>query len=260
MASQTFSLHKVAQKRDRCALHGEGRASARPRCGSARTVTRQCVRLGRAALRRGRANGVFLASPWRALWTRPGRSRALPGCGSVRSPVGGTRFRASAMWKRQNRHETMWLSWEGRASSRPRERGVPGMSLERPKDHRGRPRKPPLGGAAFSRTMTDGVREGKETTWTPRDTLPSSGAAGSRTSGSRAMLVQKVLRHLPKSMARLKAAPPSRFPPTWSRGSATPLRSPRGGTRFCASAVEKVAGQVRCQVKTLRFLVGCALR
>ena len=38
--------------------------------------------------------------------------------------------------------------------------------------------------------------------------LPSSGAAGSRTSGSRAMLVQKVLRHMSKSMARLEAAPP----------------------------------------------------
>ncbi|MBR4189487.1 MAG: hypothetical protein IKQ55_05935, partial [Kiritimatiellae bacterium] len=48
--------------------------------------------------------------------------------------------------------------------------------------------------------------------------LPSSGAAGSRTSGSRAMVVQKVLRHfrgcgilprhISKLMARLEAAPP----------------------------------------------------
>ena len=48
--------------------------------------------------------------------------------------------------------------------------------------------------------------------------LPSNGAARSRTSGSRAMLFQEVLRHfrgcgilprrLSKSIARLKAAPP----------------------------------------------------
>ncbi len=61
-----------------------------------KSVPKQCGRLGRAALCRGRATGVFHACPRRALWTRPGRSRALPRCGSVRSPRGGPRFVAAA--------------------------------------------------------------------------------------------------------------------------------------------------------------------
>ena len=107
---------------------------------------------GRAAFCRGRATGVFQACPRRALWTRPGRSRALPGCGSVRSPRGGPRFVAAARTGcfRHAPEEPCGrgpdeagpsqdaaryaLQGEGRALSRPREQGVSCMPLKRPGD------------------------------------------------------------------------------------------------------------------------------